>query len=365
MQNSIWDTRGSQVLLRDADKGHMEPAPHLQGGFSTGAYKLRYFMINGQPFFKEEHNFMPTTSSYTPPASCPGITSNQQDPIATQLPVTRFTLQPGEVVRFRLLNANSDDLMPLVVEGHDLHLLALDGVNFEAPRQIPSKPINGTLGGEQLLLAPANRAEFLLQAGEPGVYKIVQLEQCVQFLRSASRVIAEIEVAGEPIDPPMALPVALPIPSRNYPLITDDEIVRRRNIVFSMSFPGVLNPVVGLDFMINNMGYDELAVPVVAQLDTAEEWYLQVPDSHHGGSEGHPFHIHVNSFEVVSINGVAQPPGTLMDTVWVPAGGTVVIRMRFQQWTGKTVFHCHILPHEDTGMMQNILIVDRASHDSH
>jgi FtsP/CotA-like multicopper oxidase with cupredoxin domain len=39
-------------------------------------------------------------------------------------------------------------------------------------------------------------------------------------------------------------------------------------------------------------------------------------------------------------------------------GQTVVIRMRFKQWTGKSVYHCHILPHEDVGMMQNFLIVD-------
>jgi FtsP/CotA-like multicopper oxidase with cupredoxin domain len=39
--------------------------------------------------------------------------------------------------------------------------------------------------------------------------------------------------------------------------------------------------------------------------------------------------------------------------------------MRFLGWPGKTVFHCHILPHEDTGMMQNILYVDPARHDGH
>ena len=360
VQNSIWDTLSSQVLLWNAEKGQMEPAPQLNGGFTTGDYKLRYFLANGQPFFKEEHNFTPTTNSYTPPASCPAITSNQQDPLATQLAVPRFTVQPGEVVRFRVLNANSDDLMPIVVEGHELHLLALDGTNFEAPRLIEAKSITGALGGEQLLLAPANRAEFLLQAGAPGVYKIVQLEQCAQFLRSVSRTIAEIEVTGDPIDPPMGIPSTLPTPSRYYPLIAPEEIVRRRNIVFSMSFPGVLNPIVGLDFMVNNAGYDELAVPIVVQLGTAEEWTLQVPDAHHGGTEGHPFHIHVNSFEVISINGTAQPPGTLMDTIWVPEGGEVVIRQRFQQWSGKTVLHCHILPHEDTGMMQNVLILPQA-----
>jgi FtsP/CotA-like multicopper oxidase with cupredoxin domain len=339
VQNAVWSTMGSQVMLWNAQAQKMEPAD-LQGGFTTGDYKLRYFLLNGRPFFKEEHN-----------------KDKPMEPLATQLPVQRFALRPGEVVRVRVLNANSDDVMPLVVEGHDLYLLALDGVNFPAPRTLPSAPIDGSYGQQQVLLAPANRAEFLLQAGDPGIYKIVQLTQTAQFLESIDRVIAEIEVTGDPINPPMAIPGELPTPSRHYPLIDPGEIVRRRNIVFSGVFPGVLNPIIGLDFMINNSVYDVHAVPVVVQLGTAEEWRLSVPDAQHGGSEGHPFHIHVNSFEVISIAGAAQPPGTIQDTIWVPAGTEVVIRMKFREWKGKSVLHCHILPHEDTGMMQNFLIV--------
>ena len=54
----------------------------------------------------------------------------------------------------------------------------------------------------------------------------------------------------------------------------------------------------------------------------------------------------------------ALPPGTIQDTVWVPPDQTAIIRIRFKQWTGKTVYHCHIIPHEDVGMMANYLIVD-------
>jgi FtsP/CotA-like multicopper oxidase with cupredoxin domain len=341
VQNAVWNTMASKILLWNAATQEMEPAPDLNGGFTTGDYKLRYFLANGQPFFKEEHN-----------------AAKPMEPLATQLATQRFTLRPGEVVRFRMLNANSDDVMPVVVEGHPMYLLALDGVNFPAPRTIAEKPITGAFGDEQLLLAPANRAEFLLQAGAPGVYKIVQLTQTAQFLESISRTIAEIEVTGDPIDPPMRIPSELPTSSRYFPLIDPSEVVRRRNIVFSSAFPGVLNPIIGLDFMLNNSVYDVHAIPHVVELDTAEEWHLSVPDASHGGSEGHPFHIHVNSFEVISVAGQEQPPGTILDTVWVPAGSEVVIRMKFRQWTGKSVFHCHILPHEDTGMMQNFLIID-------
>jgi len=53
----------------------------------------------------------------------------------------------------------------------------------------------------------------------------------------------------------------------------------------------------------------------------------------------------------------AHLPDAIADTVWVPLGSTVVIRSRFKEYRGKSVFHCHILPHEDTGMMANFLIL--------
>jgi suppressor of ftsI len=44
------------------------------------------------------------------------------------------------------------------------------------------------------------------------------------------------------------------------------------------------------------------------------------------------------------------------DVLWVPAGEERSVYMRFKEWPGKTVMHCHILPHEDQGMMTNIFI---------
>ncbi|MGO4211000.1 multicopper oxidase domain-containing protein [Terriglobus sp. YAF25] len=115
--------------------------------------------------------------------------------------------------------------------------------------------------------------------------------------------------------------------------------------------------MVGIDFMINNQLYDEFAVPTTVYLNTCEEWTIEVPDSARGGTEGHPFHIHVNDFEIVSVAGIEPQHRLVQDTIWVAQDTATVIRMRFKEWTGKSVFHCHILPHEDTGMMQNFLIL--------
>lgn len=335
VQNAMWNGIGNVTINgKKVD---------LKSGFSTGDYLLHYYLLNGEPFFKETSN-----------------EANPQKPDGTQLSVQRFKLAPGEVVRFLMLNGNSVTLMPIVVEEHDVHLMAMDGVNFPEVRKIAAKAEGDS--SEQLLLAPANRAEFLIKANtKPGIYRIRQITQDDQFGASPGKIIAEIEVAGEPKD--MALPTSLPVPSREYPLIKEEEITRWRKIEFDDGFPPVMNPVVGVDFLINNASYDEFEVPTVVKLNGVEEWHIIVGDSHHGGGEGHPFHIHVNSFEVISINGEAQPPGLIQDTIWVPSNSTVVIRMRFKDYVGKAVYHCHILPHEDTGMMQNFLIVDPAKID--
>lgn len=353
-QNAIWQTfQGIVTMYKD---GQTEPTnPPLTNGFTTGDYALRYFLLNGQPFFKETHN----------PAK-------PESPVPSQLPVARIQMAPGEVVRFRMLNGTSDNMMPIQVEGHDMHLIALDGINFGAPRPIPPTPVDPVNNRGQVLIASSNRAEFLIQAvTQPGIYRILQLAQDQQFLASAQKTIAEIEVTGPP--KPMALPTSLPLPRRDYPLIQPSEVKNIRQFVFAGNFPAVMNPYVGLDFLINNMQYQENSVATVVNVGDVEEWQIRVEGSHHGGTEGHPFHVHVNSFEVISVTDnmakppitTMMPPGTIQDTVWVAEHTTVTIRMRFRQWSGKAVLHCHILPHEDTGMMQNFLILAKDGNRDH
>ena len=129
-------------------------------------------------------------------------------------------------------------------------------------------------------------------------------------------------------------------------------------MTFSTKFRGLLNPRVGMDFMIDGKLYSETVAGVEVDLNSVEEWHLTLPA---GESEGHPFHIHVNHFEVISVNGVPEPGWTVKDTVWIPKpsatqASVVIMRTKFKEFTGKAVFHCHILPHEDTGMMSNFTI---------
>ena len=129
MQNAVWQTYGGYVTI----KGERTD---LKGGYTTGDYRLRYYLLNGEPFFREEHNDDPAE-----------LTS----PIGTQLPVQRFRIAPGEVVRFRMLNGNSDNLMPIVVDGHAVHLIGMDGINYPSLRTMPAEKESD--GAAQLLLA--------------------------------------------------------------------------------------------------------------------------------------------------------------------------------------------------------------------
>src|ERR1041384_5376104 len=352
VQNAIWQTFQSYVTIYDPATG-VNNKTNLKGGFSTGDYALHYYLVNGEAFFRETHDpKAPTT------------------PTAAQLGVPRFQVSPGEVVRFRMLNATSDNMMPITIEGHTMYLLGMDGVNSPAVQAIPTQPITGTT--PQVLLAPANRAEFLIQgSATPGIYRIAQQAQSQQFITSAQKTIAEIEITRTP-NKNMSLATTLPTQHRYYPFINPKDVQRVREIQFGGAFPAVMNPYVGGDFFINNALYQETAVPNVVNLTGVEEWHIIVGDSHHGGTEGHPFHIHVNHFEVISItttdssgNTTTTTPNTIQDTIWVPANSTAVIRTKFKQWTGKAVYHCHILPHEDTGMMGNFLITSPGAASAH
>jgi FtsP/CotA-like multicopper oxidase with cupredoxin domain len=65
----------------------------------------------------------------------------------------------------------------------------------------------------------------------------------------------------------------------------------------------------------------------------------------------HPFHLHGFSFQVLDRNGEPEPYASWQDTVNVPAHSMVRFAVRFEDYPGKWMFHCHILDHESAGMM--------------
>ncbi len=119
-------------------------------------------------------------------------------------------------------------------------------------------------------------------------------------------------------------------------------------------------------FTINGKVFGEGIMPQL-QIGTVEEWTLTNPKIA-AANANHPFHIHQGDFIVVAVNGVAvdpaakPPPGKSSlayvsgrDVIDIPSGGSVTIRFFVEDFPGKYVFHCHILKHEDQGMMSPVL----------
>jgi FtsP/CotA-like multicopper oxidase with cupredoxin domain len=107
----------------------------------------------------------------------------------------------------------------------------------------------------------------------------------------------------------------------------------------------------GMQFLINGKAFDPQRVDTKISLDTVEDWEII-----NTGMMDHPFHLHTNRFQVVSKNGKPVSNPTWKDTVLVPRGESVRLRIPFRDFAGKTVYHCHILDHEELGMMGLILM---------
>ncbi|HZN13702.1 MAG TPA: multicopper oxidase family protein [Acidimicrobiales bacterium] len=108
---------------------------------------------------------------------------------------------------------------------------------------------------------------------------------------------------------------------------------------------------------INEVGYARNRLDVAVHIGDVEEWTLL-----NYSAAPHPFHIHVNEFQVIQIGDQKQEPTGMEDVVTIPARngttpGKVVIRNEFRDFNGWFVYHCHILRHEDEGMMQNIQVL--------
>jgi len=107
-------------------------------------------------------------------------------------------------------------------------------------------------------------------------------------------------------------------------------------------------------FLINGKQFDAKRIDAQPRLGTTERWVLL-----NETSEWHPIHVHQDDFRVRSVNGTRFPVRSDQDTVPLPPAvdgipGRVELNMPFQDYSGDFVLHCHILDHEDKGMMAQI-----------
>jgi suppressor of ftsI len=253
----------------------------------------------------------------------------------------RIDIRPGESQRWRLVNASTERFLKINPVGGEYFLLARDGVTLQHPQRMST-----------IFLAPGQRFEVLVRAGQArGDFKLVQ--QYFQQRPTPFGIQPEVQVATLRVSGAAQSP--RPVPSflgRADDLRGDDvAIAARRRVVFTQ------NPAKA-QFFVNGklFAHDKGGAPTPMfspKLNTVEEWLL-VNDS----PEWHNFHIHVDPYQVVARNGkpvTGQPEWA--DSLAMPPHSRITIRQRFADFTGRFVFHCHVLVHEDKGMMAEVRVV--------
>jgi suppressor of ftsI len=258
-----------------------------------------------------------------------------------------FAIRPGELQFWRVGNIAADGYFNLKVDGHRLWLVANDANTLRRPMVVDS-----------LFLPPGARAEVLIEGGAPGRYPIRHLTANTGPAGdpNPAAVLGTLIVQGERMD--RSADVArlrtmpdLPDVVKEIADLRANLITRRRTFVFSETADGDT-------FFINGQQFNMDSVNTQVKVGDVEEWTLI-----NTSGEWHAFHIHQLDFLVSEINGVAQPGNSLHDTVNLPfligsQPGIVKVIVPFTDpnIVGKFVYHCHILEHEDGGMMQVIQV---------
>jgi FtsP/CotA-like multicopper oxidase with cupredoxin domain len=259
---------------------------------------------------------------------------------------------PGNgLARWRILNASPSRFYRLSLEGHPFHLIASDGGALEQPLEM-----------SEVLLTPGERVEVLVQGnGEAADYPLMNLP----YDRGNMGMMGRGMMGGRmgrgmmgqnpDSETPTVLArvshqdstasASLPTQLSSVPELPQPQQVRSFQLNHGMS------PGMGMVFLINGKAFQHDRIDTAVKLNTVEDWEIT-----NTGVMDHPFHVHGNAFQVMSRNGNLEPYRAWKDTVLVRTGETVRIRMPFRDYTGTTVYHCHILDHEDLGMMGSLQI---------
>ncbi|WP_319456203.1 MULTISPECIES: multicopper oxidase family protein [unclassified Mycobacterium] len=238
-------------------------------------------------------------------------------------------IDAGETQLWRLANLGADIYYELQLDGHQFHVIGVDGN--------PAWRVEGT---DSIVLPPGNRFDVLVQGGIPGTYTLKTLKYDQQGDVYPETALATVNV-NESSQTPATLPTGLAGPAS----LSATKVDKTRTIRFAK------DQATG-HFLIDGQMYDHNRIDQSVPLGAVEDWTVR-----NENSQQHPFHIHINDFQVMSINGQPFDAISRQDTVNVPANGEVVVRIPFYDFKGKFVYHCHILNHADMGMMANVEVV--------
>jgi FtsP/CotA-like multicopper oxidase with cupredoxin domain len=258
----------------------------------------------------------------------------------------RIEIAPGERQFWRIVNASADRYVDLQVDGNPFEIVALDGVPLAY-----HQPKNPTLMANHFLVAPAGRLEAIVTGPAQGMHTTLRT-LCVNTGPAGdpnpAMVLADLVL---PSDQPTQHTSKLQTsPDQRPPVYStiDVEPLKRTAPDFTVLFTEDKN-----GFYINGKKFEADAAPMTsARVGTYQHWRIV-----NATGELHPFHIHQVHFFAYAENGKPLDHPEWLDTVNVPVGGSadVILDLTNPVIKGMSVFHCHLLNHEDKGMMAKIL----------
>jgi FtsP/CotA-like multicopper oxidase with cupredoxin domain len=248
-------------------------------------------------------------------------------------------IRPGQVQRWQIVNGCNARFFKLSLEGHALYLAGTDGGLLDRPYPVTS-----------ILLSPGERVDLLVKAGATKKnFRFLSMPYNRGGMSSLQQVtLLTLSVGGRAV-------------SDSLPSLIDPGVMRldfdtsglpRKSLALSMmQGRGYINGQTYID--MNNACTITSGMPGTSQMPVYELWEVV----NQSGMD-HPFHQHVNAAQVLSISGGDPAYASLYtsipawkDTVIVPKMGSVTLLVPVLDWTGMAMFHCHIMEHEDIGMM--------------
>ncbi len=288
----------------------------------------------------------------------------QPAPFAGGVPIIK--MKPGEKQFWRVANATIQDFLELQMVVNDqpeqLEIIALDGY-----------PLKKTREEKTILIPPAGRAEFIVQAPPTGgnaVFYTQAYSTGPTGNPDLQGTLANIELTDDDQSAHAAkTPTLAPAsasastPALKFSDLAHQAVTAQRKLYFSEEFGGTNGPIqfyVTVDGQKQRVFEADEKPAITTKVGAVEDWTIE-----NRALETHAFHIHQIHFQVLEVDGKPAGDNELLDTIAIPywsGPGTpyhsVKVRMDFRDPTiaGTFVFHCHILLHEDLGMMHKILV---------
>ena len=251
-------------------------------------------------------------------------------------------INPGERQFWRIVNASADQYLDLQLDKQKLEIVALDGMPLAYhDRQHPVRVV------DHAMVPPAGRLEAIVVGPD----------------RTAHAKLRTLCVNTGPLgDPNPGMVLAdlhavrsVPLPEKGHRKLPPPEYQSIDLHAYETSEPDftVVFTEDNKGFYINDRKYEPDTAPMTrARVGTYQHWRIL-----NSSAELHPMHIHQVHFLVFAANGKPLENPVWLDTVNVPVGETVDVVMDFTNPVikGMSLFHCHLLNHEDKGMMAKIL----------